>query len=66
MTARGAGAEASLPAVRWVTGITPFIFARNVNLGIAAAWRNVVLLNDDACLITPRGFPCWRRKRRAS
>jgi len=23
-----AGAEASLPAVRWVTGITPFIFAR--------------------------------------
>jgi GT2 family glycosyltransferase len=51
-----AGAEASLPEVRWVTGITPFIFARNVNLGIAAAWRNVVLLNDDACLITPRGF----------
>lgn len=51
-----AGAEASLPAVHWITGITPFIFARNSNLGITMAGRDVVLMNDDANLITPRGF----------
>src|SRR5262249_51249841 len=51
-----AGAEASLPAVHWITGITPFIFSRNSNLGITMAGRDVILLNDDANLITPRGF----------
>lgn len=51
-----ASAEPSLLGVTWVTGITPFIFARNANLGIQAAGRDVVLLNDDASLITPRGF----------
>lgn len=51
-----AGAEASLPDVRWVTGITPFIFARNANLGIMAAGQDVFLMNDDACLLTPNGF----------
>jgi GT2 family glycosyltransferase len=51
-----AGAEASLPEVHWITGITPFIFSRNANLGIIAAGRDVVLMNDDASLITPRGF----------
>jgi GT2 family glycosyltransferase len=49
-------AESALPAVRWLTGITPFIFARNANLGICSAGTDVVLLNDDARLITPRGF----------
>lgn len=40
-------------------GIDPFIFARNINLGIrtAVAWgEGVVLLNDDCLLKTPKGF----------
>lgn len=51
-----AGAEASLPEVHWIKGITPFIFSRNSNLGINAARRDVILMNDDANLVTPRGF----------
>jgi len=51
-----AGAEASLPDLHWITGITPFIFSRNSNLGITMAGRDVILMNDDANLITPRGF----------
>lgn len=38
-------------------GKKPFIFARNVNMGIrAAGQRDVVILNDDALLESPRGF----------
>jgi hypothetical protein len=42
----------------WITrGEKPFIFARNVNIGIRAAGRDdVVILNDDAILKTPGGF----------
>lgn len=41
----------------WRTGTKPFVFARNMNLGIEAAGHNdVVLLNDDAELQTPEGF----------
>lgn len=40
-----------------VQGAHPFVFARNVNLGIAAAGSDdVVILNDDALLETPGGF----------
>lgn len=44
-----------------IQGIKPFIFARAVNQGTAAALANpkcdgVVLLNDDALLKTPGGF----------
>jgi hypothetical protein len=40
-----------------VPGVKPFIFARNVNLGIdAAGTDDVLLLNDDALLRTQRGF----------
>jgi GT2 family glycosyltransferase len=49
-------AEANLPPVKWITGVSPFIFARNANLGISAAQTDVILLNDDARLITPNGF----------
>src|SRR5262249_24095186 len=49
-------AEAQLPGLRWVPGAKPFVFARNANLGIRAAGTDVILLNDDARLITPRGF----------
>src|SRR5579885_1372821 len=38
-------------------GEKPFIFARNVNIGIKAAGDDdVVILNDDALLETPNGF----------
>lgn len=49
-------AEKELPGIRWVAGVKPFIFARNANLGIEAAGGDVVLLNDDALLMTPQGF----------
>jgi GT2 family glycosyltransferase len=49
-------AESRLPEVKWETGIKPFIYARNANLGIHAAGTDVILLNDDARLLTPQGF----------
>lgn len=40
-----------------VPGKKPFIFSRNINIGIRAAGRDdVLLLNDDAILKTPGGF----------
>jgi GT2 family glycosyltransferase len=51
-----AEAEAYLPGVHWVSGAQPFIFARNANLGIVASGSDFILLNDDARLLTPRGF----------
>jgi glycosyltransferase involved in cell wall biosynthesis len=40
-----------------IPGINPFIFARNMNAGIRfAGLDDVLLLNDDAILETPRGF----------
>src|SRR5207249_1810185 len=53
-------AEPLLPAVRWIEGVRPFVFARNANIGIRAGTRaadtDVILLNDDARLETPGGF----------
>src|ERR1700678_1206134 len=41
----------------WVNGITPFVFARNINRGIRAAGDDdVILLNDDALLSSHLGF----------
>ena len=48
--------EPLLPGVTWVAGEKPFIFARNTNAGIAAAGGDVFLMNDDARLLTSRGF----------
>ena len=43
--------------VEYVPGEKPFVFARNVNIGIRHAGNDdVVLLNDDAILKTPDGF----------
>lgn len=51
--------------VDWIEGVRPFIFARNVNLGIRRAWEmektGVVLLNDDALLKSPGGFSLLAR-----
>lgn len=54
----GARAEAEplLPQVKWLSGVKPFVFARNANIGINEAVSDVILLNDDARLMTPRGF----------
>lgn len=46
----------SLPQPRWLCGEKPFIFSRNVNIGIRAAGTDVVIMNDDARLKTPGGF----------
>lgn len=49
----GCGEWGFMPAigVTWIQGAKPFVFARNVNLGIrAASPDDVVLLNDDALL----------------
>lgn len=44
-----------------VQGMKPFIFSRNVNIGIKAAMERhepdgIILLNDDALVKTPGGF----------
>jgi GT2 family glycosyltransferase len=47
-----------------VRGKKPFVFSRNVNLGIECAMKygaeGVVILNDDALLETPGGFTALR------
>ena len=60
----GARAQAApaLPGITWVDGVRPFVFARNVNRGIAAAGdHDVVLLNDDAQLLTRGGLDMLAR-----
>lgn len=45
------------PDVTYVSGLKPFIYARNINAGVCAAGTdNVFLLNDDAILETPGGI----------
>ena len=50
------GVEGYFSGVHWIQGLKPFIFARNANLGMQWAGTDVILLNDDALLITPNGF----------
>jgi hypothetical protein len=48
--------------VDWQKGINPFVFSRNVNIGIRAAeGDDVILLNDDALLKTRGGFTAMQR-----
>jgi GT2 family glycosyltransferase len=52
-------AALKLPHLTWVAGVSPFVFARNANLGIKRAMlsdADVILLNDDALLETVGGF----------
>lgn len=51
-------AEARLPTgVVWVQGVRPFVFSRNVNLGVkAAAPSDTVIMGDDVQVATPGGF----------
>lgn len=39
-----------------IPGEKPFIYARNCNIGIRSVTDDVILLNDDALLVTQRGF----------
>ena len=55
-----------MPGVRFIDGEEPFVFARNANLGIDAADGDVILLNDDALLMSPGGFTTMWRTARAS
>lgn len=48
--------EGEFPGITWVPGMKPFIFSRNANIGIRAANSDVLLLNDDAKLLTKFGF----------
>lgn len=51
----------------YIQGIKPFIFSRNINLGIEAAGRDdVILLNDDAILETRGGFREMRQQWKAN
>ncbi len=51
--------------VDWQTGVKPFIFARNINVGIRAAGDDdVILMNDDALLQSHGGFTGMQRKSR--
>lgn len=45
-----------VPDLKLIGGMKPFVFSRNMNLGIQACAGDVVLLNDDALLETPFGF----------
>lgn len=45
-----------------VRGVKPFVFARNVNIGIRAAGdSDCIILNDDALLESPGGFSLLQR-----
>jgi len=52
----GSGCVRYFPKVRYVRGMKPFVFARNANIGIQTADSDVVMLNDDAFLMTPGGL----------
>lgn len=49
------------PGLTWIPGIKPFVFARNINLGIRAAGTDVIIFNDDARLKTKDGFSILSR-----
>lgn len=49
-------AEPQLPKLSWIEGQRPFVFARNVNLGLMGVKSDVILMNDDATLETKYGF----------
>lgn len=50
------GLDFQCPGPRYLDGLKPFVFANNCNIGIQQCTGDIVLLNDDALLTTPRGF----------
>lgn len=56
--------------VGWLTfieGVKPFVYARNCNLGIQEAGADdVVLLNDDALVVTPGGLSLMQQAARVT
>lgn len=59
-----AGCKDVFAGVHWLTGTKPFVFARNANQGIQWAGTDVILLNDDALLVTKNGFEKLSRSAR--
>jgi GT2 family glycosyltransferase len=51
-------AEAILPGgITWVAGNKPFVFSKNINLGVAASGSDdIIILGDDTRIVTPRCF----------
>jgi GT2 family glycosyltransferase len=54
-------AAANCPRITWLQGRKPFIYARNLNIGLHFAFDvqgvdGAIALNDDALLDTKRGF----------
>lgn len=63
------GAKADAPEefpVTWVQGSKPFVFAKNINIGIAKTTGAVILMNDDTRLKTKSGFSNLASKAQAS
>jgi GT2 family glycosyltransferase len=52
--------------VTYIEGVKPFVFARNINLGIKHAGGDVILLNDDTELLTRGGFSLLSESQRAA
>lgn len=52
----GASGAEGFSGVKIVKGIVPFVFSRNVNVGISAAGGDVIVMNDDALLVTGNGL----------
>lgn len=48
--------KTGIEGIEWVSGKSPFIFSRNVNIGIRHAKDDVFLMNDDAELLTNDGI----------
>lgn len=65
---RQAIAELYRAGVTIVAGTKPFVFARNVNIGIVAAPADsdIVILNDDALIETPGGLTVMQTVARVS
>ncbi len=42
--------------VTWIEGSSPFVFSRNVNLGVNSCDTDIVLMADDVELVTANGF----------
>ena len=53
--------------VEIIPGVRPFIFSRNCNLGLLAAGSDdVILMNDDAILESPRGLSALQEQQYAN
>lgn len=54
------------PGTTWVSGVKPFVYSRNVNIGVAKAWEMgsdcVVIMGDDVLMLTSGGLDLMARQ----